>query len=53
MKFFLHSAALLSCDFFGMSDEQSHSAHKLMWKITSSVFIVFLVFLRTRLKRAI
>ena len=27
--------------FFSMSDEESRSAHKRMWKITSGVFIVF------------
>ena len=31
--------------FFSMSNKESHSTHKRMWKITSSVFIVF--FLRT------
>ena len=28
---------------FSMSDEESHSPCKQMWKITSSVFIVFLL----------
>ena len=27
--------------FFSMSDEESRSVHKRMWKITSGVFIVF------------
>ena len=35
--------------FFSMSDEESRSAGKQMWKITSGVFIVF--FLRIALKR--
>ena len=34
-----------------MSDEESHSVRKRMWKITSGVFIVF--FLGVALKRAI
>ena len=37
--------------FFSMSDEGSRSARKRMWKITSGVFIVFL--LRIALKKAI
>ena len=28
-------------NFFSMRNEESHSARKLMWKITSRVFIVF------------
>ena len=37
--------------FCSMSDEESRSARKRMWKITSGVFIVF--FLRIALKRTI
>ena len=35
--------------FFSLNDEESHSVHKQMWKITPGVFIVF--FLRVVLKR--
>ena len=35
--------------FFSMSEEESHNVRKWMWKITSGVFIVFL--LRIALKR--
>ena len=35
--------------FFSMSDEESRSARKRMWKIISGIFIVF--FLRIALKR--
>ena len=35
--------------FYSTSDEESHSARKRMWKITSVVFIVFLI--RIALKR--
>ena len=35
--------------FFSMSDEESRSVRKRMWKITSGVFIVF--FLRIELRR--
>ena len=35
---------------FSMNDEESHSARKRMWKITSGVFIVFFLI---ALKRAI
>ena len=30
--------------YFSMSDEESHSARKRMWKITCGVFFVFFVF---------
>ena len=35
--------------FFSMRDEESRSARKRMWKITSDIFVVFL--LRIALKR--
>ena len=35
--------------FFSMSNEESRTARKRMWKITSGIFIVF--FLRIALKR--